>query len=86
MGGRPQVTVNGWAPKQLPAASTQPKSRSITLGSCRGNNAMCQTAIPAGTLVVGENTVTLSVLGGSDGDGWLAPAYAWEALDLIKTP
>lgn len=84
-GGRPRVTVNGWTPKRLPEASTQPKGRSITLGSYRGNNAMYTTSIPKGTLVAGENTITLDVLSGSEGDGWLAPAYAYDAIDLIKT-
>jgi rhamnogalacturonan endolyase len=85
-GGRPQVTVNGWTPKQLPAASSQPESRSISLGSYRGNNTMYQTAIPDGKLVVGENTITLGVLSGSPGDSWLGPAYAFDAVDLIRTP
>ena len=40
----------------------------------------------AGVLVVGENTLTLGVLSGSPGSGWLAPAYAYDAVDLIKTP
>lgn len=80
------MTVNGWTPKQLPAASNQPDSRSITLGSYRGNNTLYQTTIPAGTLVAGENTLTLGVLSGSAGEGWLAPAFAWDAIDLVKTP
>jgi rhamnogalacturonan endolyase len=85
-GGRPQVTVNGWTPKQFPVASSQPDSRSITLGSYRGNNTLYQTAISAGVLVAGENTLTLGVLSGSGGEGWLSPAYAYDAVDLIRTP
>lgn len=85
-GGRPYPTVNGWTPKQLPTASSQPTSRSITLGSYRGNNTMYSTSIPAGVLVVGENVLTFGVLSGNAGSGYLAPAYAWDAIDLIPKP
>ena len=37
--GRPQITVNSFTSNQ-PAASTQPNSRSFTIGTYRGNNAL----------------------------------------------
>jgi rhamnogalacturonan endolyase len=85
-GGRPYPTVNSWQPKSYPSASTQPDSRSMTVGSYRGNNKMYSFAIPASALVVGENTITLSPLSGSTGSGYLSPGYAFDAVDLIKTP
>jgi rhamnogalacturonan endolyase len=69
-----------------PAASSQPASRSITLGSFRGNNTMYTFNIPVTELVVGENTITLSAISGSSGSQYLSPAYAYDAVDLIKTP
>jgi rhamnogalacturonan endolyase len=84
-GGRPKAQVNGWVSAN-PAASSQPASRSITLGSFRGNNTMYTFNIPATELVVGENTITLSAISGSAGAQYLSPAYAYDAVDLIKTP
>jgi rhamnogalacturonan endolyase len=42
--------------------------------------------IPVTELVVGENTITLSAISGSSGTKYLSPAYAYDAVDLIKTP
>jgi rhamnogalacturonan endolyase len=85
-GGRPYPTVNAWNPKSYPSASSQPDSRSMTVGSYRGNNTMYSFAIPASALVVGENTITLSPLSGSTGTDYLSPGYAYDAVDLIVTP
>ncbi|WP_426209215.1 rhamnogalacturonan lyase B N-terminal domain-containing protein [Massilia sp. TWP1-3-3] len=84
-GGRPKAQVNGWVAPN-PGASNQPNSRSITLGSFRGNNKMYTYNIPANELLVGENTIVLSVISGSGGVQYLSPAYAYDAIDLIKTP
>lgn len=84
-GGRPKAQVNGWVSGN-PAASSQPASRSITLGSFRGNNTMYSFNIPMSELVVGENTVTLTAISGSSGTLYLSPAYAYDAVDLIRTP
>jgi rhamnogalacturonan endolyase len=84
-GGRPKAQVNGWVSSN-PAASSQPAGRSFTLGSFRGNNRMYTFNIPATELVVGENTITLSAISGSSGSIYLSPGYAYDAVDLIKTP
>lgn len=84
-GGRPKAQVNGWVSAN-PAASSQPAGRSFTLGSFRGNNTMYTFNIPATELVVGENTITFSAISGSSGAQWLSPGYAYDAVDLIKTP
>lgn len=84
-GGRPKAQVNGWVSGN-PAASTQPAGRSFTLGSFRGNNTMYTFNIPASELVVGENIITLSAISGSSGLQYLSPGYAYDAVDLIKTP
>jgi rhamnogalacturonan endolyase len=82
---RPQVTVNGWT-SAVPTASTQPDSRSLTIGTYRGNNAMFTFAVPVANLVVGQNILTLAPASGSSGTTYLSPGYAFDAVDLIKTP
>jgi rhamnogalacturonan endolyase len=84
-GARPQVTVNGWV-SAVPASSAQPNSRSLTTGSYRGNNATFTYNIPVEQLVVGQNILTLAPASGSSGTTYLSPGYAYDAVDLIKTP
>lgn len=82
---RPQVTVNGWT-STVPAASSQPNSRSLTVGTYRGNNAMFSYTIPVEQLVVGQNILTLAPASGSSGTLYLSPGYAYDAVDLIRNP
>lgn len=84
-GARPQIRVNGWQ-STVPASSTQPNSRSLTVGSYRGNNAQFVYAVPASELVVGQNILTISPASGSSGTTYLSPGYALDAVDLVKTP
>jgi rhamnogalacturonan endolyase len=84
-GARPRPQVNGWT-AAIPNPSSQPDSRSITLGSFRGRNTMFTFNIPASELVAGENTIVLSAVSGSSGSLYLSPGYAYDAVDLIKTP
>lgn len=44
--GRPQITVNNWT-STMPAATTQGKTRSLTVGTYRGNNAVLEFDVPA---------------------------------------
>lgn len=82
-GGRPTIAVNGWTPKQLPAASSQPDSRSVTIGTYRGNNTTYSYAVPASALVAGSNTLTINVISGNSGTTWLSPAVAVDAIDML---
>jgi rhamnogalacturonan endolyase len=84
-GGRPKAQVNGWISAN-PAASTQPKTRTLTVGTYRGNNTMYTFNIPASELVVGENVLTLTAISGTAGTAFLSPGFAWDAIDLIPTP
>ncbi|SEL77630.1 rhamnogalacturonan endolyase [Roseateles sp. YR242] len=83
LGARPQITVNGWS-STLPAAPSQPKTRSLTVGTYRGNNTLYTYTVPASALVVGTNTLTISLNTGSTGDGWLSPAAAIDAVDFSQ--
>lgn len=82
-GARPSVIVNEW--KGTKSATTQPDGRSLTVGSYRGNNATFDFLIPASALLVGENSLTINVSSGSDGNGWLSPGYSFDALDMMKS-
>jgi hypothetical protein len=84
-GGRPKAQVNGWVSAN-PPASTQPSSRTLTVGTYRGNNTMYTFDIPATELVVGQNVLTLTAISGSSGIRFLSPGYSYDALDLIPTP
>lgn len=84
-GGRPKPQINGWMPAN-PAASTQPSTRTLTVGTYRGNNTMTTFNVPASELVVGENVLTLTAISGSSGVKYLSPGYAWDAVDFVKQP
>ncbi|KAK7451096.1 hypothetical protein VKT23_012772 [Stygiomarasmius scandens] len=82
-GGRPQVSVNGWTGPAPPAPS-QPDSRGVTRGTWRGNNIMYTVNIPSGVLFTGStvNVITINVISGSSGDGFLSPNLVFDALRL----
>jgi rhamnogalacturonan endolyase len=84
-GARPQLRVNGWT-SAVPASSVQPDSRSLTVGSYRGNNAMFVYTVPASELVVGQNILTISPASGKSGTQYLSPGYAYDAVDFVKAP
>ncbi|KAL0958364.1 hypothetical protein HGRIS_000505 [Hohenbuehelia grisea] len=80
-GGRPSVVVNSWNGPQ-PAAPSQPDSRGVTRGTWRGNNIIYTVNIPSGTLVSGSNKITINVISGSSGDGFLSPNFIFDAIRL----
>jgi rhamnogalacturonan endolyase len=82
-GGRPKPQINGWIPAN-PAASTQPSTRTLTVGTYRGNNTMYTFTVPASELQVGQNVLTLTAISGSSGVTYLSPGYAYDAVDMIK--
>lgn len=79
---RPQIKVNSWT-SGTPAASTQPSSRSLTIGTYRGNNTIFTYAVPASAFVAGTNTLTINVASGTAGTGFLSPGFAYDALDML---
>jgi rhamnogalacturonan endolyase len=85
--GRPAIKMNAWSPRKPPDASGQPKSRSFTIGTYRGNNALFTYRIPASVFVVGENTLTITPLSGSsDLSRWLSAGWAYDAIQLDEQP
>ncbi len=83
LGARPQVSINGWS-SALPGAPSEPKTRSLTVGTYRGNNVLYTYPVPASALVAGTNTLVLNLGSGSSGDGWLSPAVAIDAVDMVQ--
>jgi rhamnogalacturonan endolyase len=82
-GGRPKPTVNSYAPSSNPSASSQPNSRSLTVGTYRGNNWLYTFGIPASAFVLGQNTLILNIISGSGSIGsFLNPACAFDAVEL----
>lgn len=79
---RPRININGWQ-SQPPRASVQPDSRSITIGTYRGNNATFNFKIPAKRLVVGTNTLRIAVISGRSGSRFLSPGYAIDCVDFF---
>jgi rhamnogalacturonan endolyase len=84
-GARPKAQVNSWISAN-PSPSSQPATRTLTVGTYRGNNTMYTFDIPAAELVVGQNLVTLTAISGSTGTTFLSPGYSVDAVDLINTP
>ncbi|HEX5115530.1 MAG TPA: rhamnogalacturonan lyase B N-terminal domain-containing protein [Pseudonocardiaceae bacterium] len=80
--GRPQIKVNDWT-SSIPAPPTQPKSRSLTIGTYRGNNVQFTYAVPATAFVAGTNTLTINVVSGSSGTEFLSPGVAYDCVELF---
>ncbi|MEN3361729.1 MAG: rhamnogalacturonan endolyase [Mycobacteriales bacterium] len=80
-GGRPQVTINNWT-SAAPAPSSQPSSRSLTIGTYRGNEAVFTYSAPASAFVAGTNTMTINTISGSGGTGFLSPGYGYDSVEL----
>jgi rhamnogalacturonan endolyase len=82
---RPIISVNGWN-SAIPAISSQPNTRTLTVGSYRGNNTTFTFNIPANVLVAGTNTMTLAPASGSGAaTGFLSAGYSIDAVDMVRT-
>ncbi|CAE6455754.1 unnamed protein product [Rhizoctonia solani] len=79
--GRPTIKVNSWS-SATPAAPTKVDSRGVTRGTWRGLNQLYEYAIPAGTLVTGANTITITVASGSSGEKFLSPNIVYDSIEL----
>ncbi|GIP18255.1 hypothetical protein J40TS1_38970 [Paenibacillus montaniterrae] len=81
--GRPSVTVNGNSLSN-PSASSQPNSRSFTIGTYRGNNHTFTWTIPAAYFNNGANTITITPISGSSDLGpWLSAGWVYDSVDLL---
>ena len=81
-GARPDITVNGSWNSANASASTQPGTRTLTVGTYRGNNVTYTFTIPANTFVAGTNTLTITPISGSGGTVYLSAGYSTDCVDL----
>ncbi len=83
-GGRPKITVNGWS-SSLPSPSSQPSSRTLTVGTYRGNNVTYTFTVPSSawqTNTNDYNVLTITAISGTSGSGFLSPGYSFDCVDL----
>ncbi|MGW0134982.1 rhamnogalacturonan lyase B N-terminal domain-containing protein [Streptomyces sp. NPDC003299] len=85
-GGRPRVTVNDVWTSAVPAPPAQPGTRSLTVGSYRGNNHTFTYSVPASAWLTDPsryNVLRIDVVSGSGTTGFLSAGTAVDAIDLL---
>ncbi|MFJ8509347.1 rhamnogalacturonan lyase B N-terminal domain-containing protein [Streptomyces avermitilis] len=83
--GRPRVTVNDWV-SAIPSPPTQPSTRSLTVGSYRGNNYTFTYSVPASAWLTDTgqyNVLKIDVVSGSGTTAYLSAGTSIDALDLL---
>jgi rhamnogalacturonan endolyase len=83
--GRPQIAVNSWT-SSIPSPSAQPGTRSLTVGSYRGNNYTFAYSVPASAWLTDTsqyNVLRIYVVSGSGTTGYLSAGTAVDAIDLL---
>ena len=83
--GRPQIAVNGWT-SSIPSPPGQPSTRSLTVGSYRGNNHTFSYSVPASAWLTDTsqyNVLRIYVVSGSGTTGYLSAGTAVDAIDLL---
>jgi rhamnogalacturonan endolyase len=81
-GGRPMIAINDWTSDE-PSPTTQPDSRSLTIGTYRGNNTLLTFDVPASAFVTGTNTMTITIISGSAAlSDWLSPAVSYDCVEM----
>jgi rhamnogalacturonan endolyase len=80
--GRPQISVNNWT-SPIPTPSAQPKSRSLTIGTYRGNEALFTYQVPANAFVTGTNTMKISIVSGDSGTAFLSPGVSFDCVEMF---
>ncbi len=79
---RPDVKING-TDRGFPSASSEPNSRSWTVGSYRGYNIVWTYSLPSADLIVGTNQLVITpVSGSSDESPWLSAGGVCDAVEL----
>ncbi|MGX1542071.1 rhamnogalacturonan lyase B N-terminal domain-containing protein [Streptomyces adustus] len=84
--GRPQVVVNDTWTSAVPSPPTQPSTRSLTVGSYRGNNHTFTYSVPASAWLTDTsayNTLRIYVASGSGTTSYLSAGTSVDAIDLL---
>jgi rhamnogalacturonan endolyase len=82
-GARPKISLNSYTSAN-PSPSTQPDTRTLTVGTYRGNNTTYTFAVPASALVLGANTLTFYPISGSGASGFLSAGYSLDCIDMYQ--
>ncbi|MEV6948564.1 rhamnogalacturonan lyase B N-terminal domain-containing protein [Streptomyces sp. NPDC051172] len=83
--GRPQVSVNDWT-SSIPSPPGQPSTRSLTVGSYRGNNCTFTYSVPASAWLTDTsqyNVLKINVVSGSGTTSFLSAGTSIDAIDLL---
>ncbi|GAA3786786.1 hypothetical protein GCM10022403_021900 [Streptomyces coacervatus] len=84
--GRPQVVVNDTWTSAVPSPPSQPSTRSLTVGSYRGNNNTFTYSVPASAWLTDTgayNTLKIYVASGSGSTSFLSAGTSIDAIDLL---
>ncbi|MFE9439977.1 rhamnogalacturonan lyase B N-terminal domain-containing protein [Streptomyces sp. NPDC006602] len=84
--GRPQVVINDTWTSAVPSPPTQPSTRSLTVGSYRGNNNTFTYSVPASAWLTDTsayNTLKIYVASGSGTTSYLSAGTSIDAIDLL---
>ncbi|MEU6260928.1 rhamnogalacturonan lyase B N-terminal domain-containing protein [Streptomyces sp. NPDC047043] len=84
--GRPQVVVNDTWTSAVPSPPSQPSTRSLTVGSYRGNNYTFTYSVPASAWLTDTsayNTLKIYVASGSGSTSFLSAGTSIDAIDLL---
>ncbi|WP_306458947.1 polysaccharide lyase family protein [Streptomyces sp. 1331.2] len=82
LNARPRIRLNDWT-SPVPQPHPEPSTRSLTVGSYRGNNHTYAFTVPASALRPGTNTLTITVVSGSSGSQFLSPGFAYDCVELL---
>ncbi|MFM2482379.1 rhamnogalacturonan lyase B N-terminal domain-containing protein [Celerinatantimonas sp. YJH-8] len=82
---RPIIKVNDWQ-SSVPAISQQPSTRTLTIGTYRGNNHTYEFTVPASAWNTQSswNTLTISAASGSGGSQYLSAGFSVDCIDLLN--
>ncbi|WP_460070683.1 rhamnogalacturonan lyase B N-terminal domain-containing protein [Streptomyces sp. YKOK-I1] len=84
--GRPQIAVNDTWTSAVPSPPTQPSTRSLTVGSYRGNNYTFTYSVPASAWLTDTsayNQLKIYVASGSGTTSFLSAGTSIDAIDLL---
>ncbi|KAH6637767.1 Rhamnogalacturonase B, N-terminal-domain-containing protein [Boeremia exigua] len=84
-GGRPAINVNSWA-APLQSQKLQGDTRSLTVGTYRGNNQVYEYTVPASAWLKSAREyqiLKIDVITGKTATGYLSGGVSFDALDMV---
>lgn len=84
-GGRPAIKVNSWV-AALQAQKNQADSRSLTVGTYRGNNQVYEYTVPASAWIQSTSeyqVLKIDAITGKTGTAYLSGGVSFDALEMV---